>query len=521
VRAAKQDSGIAVLSNLAFGFGNTLRPRRIERLNPDLGAVRTQLGFSGIRPYLAHRSTPEPPTRWGHRFSEFPSDHCASIAGWNRMDLEFTNPIALVAYCGAKSGDHRNAHAWPVCKWKLAGLPDIIECRPRDPPGPRRLRQPSTQKGAETRRWRYPARRVGHHPRQCDSARGAASGKRSPILLLPRIIKPICAGLRLDMHPVQKIAYVASSDFDLTRSPDTRDFDNVVNICTNRATDALKEAVGTHTELQRQQIGDIFYSMGSTHRTIRRLLDFNGPIDPETVDALPLARLQLECLYAVCLMLEDAKYVDHYLQDYWKKRYVQYLLNRRETQNIARAQSFWQTGQLAKELKDLRDLVGITPEQQASVDHEELGTPMPPGAAKTSIARFPTPASVILKINSSVERRRMLERLYAKYGDLCSFAHGLRQASELKRLFDNRSRERRMTTDANIKSRYEQEVVSESYLTSYLSIAQCTAELTTLYPGNLELYDAALKAWKDLAVGSLLTKAIWEIRTKALLKVIG
>ena len=45
------------------------------------------------------------------------------------MDLEFTNPIALVAYCGAKSGDHRNAHAWPVCKWKLAGLPDHIECR--------------------------------------------------------------------------------------------------------------------------------------------------------------------------------------------------------------------------------------------------------------------------------------------------------------------------------------------------------------------------------------------------------
>jgi hypothetical protein len=261
--------------------------------------------------------------------------------------------------------------------------------------------------------------------------------------------------------------------------------------------------------------------MGSTHRTIRRLLEFNGPIDPETVDTLPLARLQLECLYAVCLMLEDAKYVDQYLQDYWKKRYVQYLLNRHETQSIPRAQDVWQTGQLAMELKDLGDLVGITAEQQATVEHEELGTPLPVGIAKTPIPLFPTPGSVIPKIKSSVERRRMLERLYAKYSDLCSFAHGLRQASELKRLFDNRSRERWMTTDASIKIRYEQEVVSESYITSYLSIAQCIAELTTLYPGNLELYEAALKAWEDLAVGSFLSKAVWEIRTKALLKIIG
>ena len=322
------------------------------------------------------------------------------------------------------------------------------------------------------------------------------------------------------MLPVRQVAYVATSDYDLTRSPDTRDFDKIVNICTGRATDALKQSAGAYTDLQRQQISDIFYSMSSTHRTIRLLLDVDAPINPEVVDTLPLARLQLECLYGVCLMLEAPIYVDAYLQDYWKKRYVQYLLNKVETQNIPRAQEYFQTGQLEQELKNLGDLIGITADQRATVENDELGTPLPAGTVKAQIAQFPTPGRAISKIAPSTARRRMLERLYAKYVDLSSFAHGLRQASELKRLFDNRSIERKMATDGSIKDRYQHDVVSESYLMSYLSIAQCTAELTTLYPANLSLYEAALKAWADLAVGSLLTKAVWEIRTKELLKVI-
>jgi hypothetical protein len=78
-----------------------------------------------------------------------------------------------------------------------------------------------------------------------------------------------------------------------------------------------------------------------------------------------------------------------------------------------------------------------------------------------------------------------------------------------------------MTADSKIKRRYEHDVVSEAYLTSFMSIAQCTAELTTLYPNDMDLFDASIKAWTDLAVGSLLTKAVWEIRTRRLLRVLA
>jgi hypothetical protein len=115
----------------------------------------------------------------------------------------------------------------------------------------------------------------------------------------------------------------------------------------------------------------------------------------------------------------------------------------------------------------------------------------------------------------------MLQRLHAKYVDLCSFAHGLAQANLLKMMFDNRSPQRKLTTDAQIKDRYELEVKSEAFMTSFYSIAQCTSELTALYPKDMDIVEIATKAWGFLSVGSLITKAMWEIRTRKLLGAIA
>ena len=43
-----------------------------------------------------------------------------------------------------------------------------------------------------------------------------------------------------------------------------------------------------------------------------------------------------EGLYAVCLMLESSRYVDCYLQDYWHKLYVQFLLQKEECKLLPR-----------------------------------------------------------------------------------------------------------------------------------------------------------------------------------------
>ena len=54
-----------------------------------------------------------------------------------------------------------------------------------------------------------------------------------------------------------------------------------------------------------------------------------------------------------------------------------------------------------------------------------------------------------------------------------------------------------------------------------MSIAQSAAELTTLYPNNMELASAVTRAWNELCGAHMLVNAVWNIRTKGLFGVVG
>lgn len=318
---------------------------------------------------------------------------------------------------------------------------------------------------------------------------------------------------------VKDYAHVHQTDFDQGQRRDSKEFDRIANVCGMRATEALKIPTGSYTQMDCNQIADIFRSMIATQRGIRRMLDFEGPIDPETVDALLLARVQLEGLFSLCLMLEDPKYVTAYVQDHWRKQYVKYLIVKEETKLLLRFQQF--SAPEFQRLVMLGQQFGITPAHIHTVDKEELSIPMPAGMAEHSIQPFPTPGKGIKRITSSAEKRRMLERLYANYVDLCSFAHGLPQANLFKNIFDSRFPDRKFYSDSDVKNKYLHEVVGEAYITSFMSISQCTAELTVLYPNNMGIIEASYRAWKQLSEASLITKAVWETRTRKLLGAIS
>jgi hypothetical protein len=296
----------------------------------------------------------------------------------------------------------------------------------------------------------------------------------------------------------------------------SKEWDRLGNICVARATTALEGSIDGYSKEQRDHMSDMFNSMAATNRTIRRVLE-PGWEDPSSVDALVLARLQLECLFVLCLMFEDSKYVDCYTQDHWRKRYVQYLLMREETMALARFEHF--VSQTPVDLIRLGLHFGVTGAQMQTVELEELGKPLPAGVVKQSIPQFPTPGKAIQKLPRG-EKRRILERLYQEYAQLCSFAHGSGQANLLKIVFDKRSIDSKFLSDAEKAERFQGVVLGESYLVSFFSIVQSTTELTALYPGDMDLVSAAIEAWKRLCEASLLTKAVWEMRTRRLLGVI-
>jgi hypothetical protein len=312
---------------------------------------------------------------------------------------------------------------------------------------------------------------------------------------------------------VSQCAYTHTSDIG-TAPADGNECTGLATICVSRGTALLeKKDPGGYGEVQRHTMSRLLKGMLSTHRNIRKLLE-QGSDDPGSVDAMALARLQFETLYVICLMLERTENVDWYLHDGWQKQYIEFLLTREECKGLTRYDEYMNKTPIF--LTTLRDFLGITPDQQFTIDHRELGTPLPAGSVKKEIKSFPTPGRTIETIVTP-DRRKMLERLYPEYVQLCSFSHALAPANFFKTMFDHRLPDRAIFPLKNLQEMFEKHIVSEAFYVSILSMTQSAVELLTLYPGDVDLTAAGANAWNALTEGSLLAKAVWSIRTRQLL----
>lgn len=136
---------------------------------------------------------------------------------------------------------------------------------------------------------------------------------------------------------VSKIAYRHIDDIDENKRSDAREIERLGFIAAERAKGPLKNTLPGYDELQCFILEEVISSMQITHQTIIAILSIcEGK--PETVDSLTLARTQLEGLYNFCLMLESPQFIDRYLKDGWKKRYVELLLQQEEMKDLPRVQ---------------------------------------------------------------------------------------------------------------------------------------------------------------------------------------
>ena len=317
---------------------------------------------------------------------------------------------------------------------------------------------------------------------------------------------------------VQSTAHAHADDIDPEAHASATDIEVAKDKAVSRAIAALENEAAGWSRFHRANIQTLFDAMAATHRTIRKVLGF-GWQDPRSIDAMVLARVPLEHLYTLCLMLEGSEWMDVYLKDGWKKQYERFLLQREETKNLPRYHEFSnKSGPRSLEMH--RTFLGITDAQRATIDHVQLGTPMPDGVAQEKIHRFPSPSGVIDAVNEG-SKRKMLERLYPEYVFFCSFVHGLPDAMLFRVMFDKNSRVPKQHDDETIKDTFRRHVELPAYSTSVISILQAVSELTTLYPADVELKAAVTNAWEEIVEGMLLGRAIWAIRARALLGVVG
>lgn len=317
---------------------------------------------------------------------------------------------------------------------------------------------------------------------------------------------------------VVDVAWPNNKDIDLTRHLSAPDLDGHVKQCASAVTNALKTPPPGYSQDQAAHMGWMFDAMRFTHTTIRNLVA-KGTNSPECVDSLALARQQLEALYSVCLMVQDPSFVDIYIKSFWRDAYVQFLLIRLEQQGLPRFSEYLNKTGLSL-MEQLRLGSGVTDEEKATVELEELGTPLPAGMKEAKIKSFPTPGSVIDKVMDS-QRQQMLKRLYPEYKRLCAYAHGSAQSWIAKTAFWEKSPLRKLHTDGERQTKYEKEIVDPAFVFSFLPTVQSTCEVATLYPFDVELKRVAIEAWNVLSEMNLLGKIIWEMRGKSSLGVIG
>ncbi len=138
---------------------------------------------------------------------------------------------------------------------------------------------------------------------------------------------------------VRDVKHVLGRDVDVSRTADVKTLDGFVFTCVSSAKEALSAALPGFSEFERGQLSLVVEGLRHSHSSIRKLLA--GDQSAAAVDALTIARLQLETLFTFCFLLQSGENVRLFLKNNWKKKYVRFLLEREERKNLRRFNEFY------------------------------------------------------------------------------------------------------------------------------------------------------------------------------------
>jgi hypothetical protein len=304
-----------------------------------------------------------------------------------------------------------------------------------------------------------------------------------------------------------------TADIDMSATFAATETDKIINRCIVAVTDSLRASTKHFTDDQRDHLSKIFFSMRHVHRAIRHMLISEGK-DPVVVNVMPLVRVQLETLYAICLIVEDPNSLSLYLKDGWKKFYIQHVLMREESAGLPRMKAELEAH--AASIERFRLASGVTIAEKQTIDEEELGIACPPGTVKAHIGQFPTPGAVLTKVREP-DRKRMLQRLYFEYQFLCGLVHFSPPSIILSTLLDERQPPYDWSTPRQKYEIFQRELTVPALGFDVLSVVQSCSEFVTIYPSDMNLVNAIADGWRHLTKSWLVGRVVWQIRTMKLL----
>ncbi len=316
---------------------------------------------------------------------------------------------------------------------------------------------------------------------------------------------------------VQKVAHVIEHDVDISQSYDVKTLDEHVYACISLSRTAIEAGrLGEYGDYEKGHIWNFIDGMRHSHKSIRKLLA--GEQSASAVDALAIARLQLENLFTVCFLLQSVDNVRLFLKNSWKKKYVRFLLHRAEHIRLPRFNDYEQRA-APDTLDKLQRVSFVTDEERRTIEFQQLGGVSAP-SPMVPIKGFPTPALVVKKITNP-DQKQMLARLNSEYEFLCTFAHGESDSVVFRTFADKRSFVHSMRTTTEIEKFYQEHVLEPPVLYSALSSVLVATEIAAAFPSDIELRAKLITAWNFLVNGSLLAVCPWQVRARKVLGVLG
>ena len=317
---------------------------------------------------------------------------------------------------------------------------------------------------------------------------------------------------------VQKIAHVINQDIDVTQSLDVAVIDEHVYTCISLCRSVIEAGslVG-YADFEKSVIWNFIEGIRHSHGSIRKLL--MGEQSASAVDALAIARLQLENLFTICFLLQSAENVRLFLKNGWKKQYIRFLLHRAESIHLKRFNEYYNKTGLDM-IDKLQVASFVSDEKRRTIDIQQVGPPFGPQPKLVPMDGFPTPAKLVKKINDP-DRKKMLARLNSEYEFLCSFAHGDSESANIRTIADKRSPFQRLFSTSEIEKVYQEKVLEPPILYSALSCILVATEVAAAFPAEVELRAKVGEAWNSLTKSSLLVVSAWELRAKKVLGIVG
>ena len=118
---------------------------------------------------------------------------------------------------------------------------------------------------------------------------------------------------------VRTLKHVLTQDVDITKEVDVKVIDAHVFSCLIAAQKALdKQPLPGFPARESGHIWSLIGCLAHPHRSIRRLLI--GERSAAAVDALAIARLQVESLYILCYLLQSPENIRLFMKNGWSRQ---------------------------------------------------------------------------------------------------------------------------------------------------------------------------------------------------------